>query len=201
MAVGTLEHPLFRTLVVCGASLVSVGCGGRTSDVDRSSAGGASEMTGGGGGSSAAAGAPGSGAQGGAQALCPHSCETYSQFTCDNYQSGTNCRCDAAAPRSSAECDVHWDFRCTSARMPPGCAPLITLGPSFGCRCSYELRPGDCARTSDFQCDQYRPVALGCRCDPTAPSGPADCEPSESFRCEEYDPNVGCRCAHVLPIR
>lgn len=212
MAVGTLEHPLFRTLVVCGASLVSAGCGGRTGSDGSASAGWAGiEVTGGSGGRSAgqagegglhAGSGSGQGARSGAQGLCPDHCESPSQFTCDDYRAGINCRCNGAAPKNAEACETRWDFRCATSVRPPECGlPTLTLGPTFGCGCSEGLRPEDCARTSQFLCEVYTPIAVGCRCDPEAPSVPEDCPSPARFSCQEYDPDIGCSCWEVLPIR
>jgi hypothetical protein len=206
VAAASGEHPLFRTLVVCGASLVGLSCGGRTAADDQPGAGatGVPEPESGRGGTRGAGGRDGKGgtdAVNSAETLCPAACASPAQFFCDDFKAGTNCRCNPDAPRTSKECAVHWDFHCASAAAPSRCTGSIAVGPTFGCRCSRELRPEDCKHTAHFRCDQYQRVALGCRCDPTAPSKPEDCTPPARFSCSEASPPIGCNCVELVPIR
>lgn len=195
MGAKSTEHPLLRTLVVCGASLVSLGCGGQTgSDGDAS------------GGGSAAAGsggrAGGGGQGGGTSVLCPEQCSSPSQFVCDDLSTRTNCRCDAERPLNADACETIWDLSCESAVLSPGCAPFITFGPRYSCECSTQRpHPEDCEHTAQFTCAAYEPVAEGCQCDPNAPTQPEDCAAGLQYRCWSSNPDVGCRCADIALIK
>ncbi len=205
MGVGSLEHPLFRALVVCGAALTSVGCGGKTGAEEPATggasgsgaSGGAPAMSGGGYGAVAQAGA--SGARG---VRCPADCESPAQFVCDDYFAGKNCRCKSDGPRSALDCAVEWDFTCAAAQRPSSCGVELVLGPDLDCSCAAgQLHPEDCEHTEQFQCSSYRPYPVGCHCEPNAPLKEEDCTTPARFGCLFYDPPAACSCSEVLPIR
>ena len=190
MGAKSKEHPLLRTLVVCGASLVGLGCGARTE-----SSGNAE------GGSSAASGQGGV-ASGVATVRCPEQCSSPAQYVCDELATGTSCHCDLDAPLRPDACETKWDFTCESVWPNAACEPFIALGPSFACTCSAQrLRPEDCQWTAQFSCSVFQPVAQGCHCDPSAPTGPADCVGRDAYRCYARNPDVGCRCEELTPIK
>ena len=195
MGARSKEHPLLRTLVVCGASLVGLGCGGRA-ESDGNAQGGGSAVAGSGGraGSSGEAGAT--------TVRCPEQCSSPAQYVCEDLAAGTNCRCDVDAPRTADACETIWDFSCKSAVIGAHCAPFIAFGPSLSCECSRErLRPEDCQLTAQFSCSVYGPVAEGCQCDPNAPTRPEDCAAGMQYTCHDRDPDIGCRCAEIALIK
>jgi hypothetical protein len=195
MGARSKEHPLLRTLVVCGASLVGLGCGGRA-ESDGKADGGGSAVAGSGGH------AGGSGGAGATTVRCPEQCASPAQFFCDDLSAGINCRCDADAPPSAEACETKWDFSCKSAAIGADCAPFITFGPRLSCECSHErLHPEDCQLTAQFSCAVYYPVAEGCQCNPNAPTGPEECPFGTQYRCEALDPEIGCRCAEIVLIK
>jgi hypothetical protein len=193
MGARSKEHPLLRTLVVCGASLVGLGCGARTESS------GTAE-----GGSSAASGQGGyaGGAGGAATIRCPEQCSSPAQLVCDDVAKGTNCRCDPDAPLDARACETIWDYGCESATAAPGCAPFIAFSPWISCTCSPDrLRPEDCESPTQFSCPVFEPVADGCYCDASAPRGPADCVGLQEYRCHYYKPDIACRCDKFVPIK
>jgi len=203
---GVGEHPLFRTLVVYGASLVSLSCGGRASPDDEARAG-AAGSGGAGSGTAGSAGVGGAGVSGGGHAgaagtlVCPQSCVAFAEYVCDDYQAGLGCHCDPGAPSSFRECEVRWDFQCTSSVSPAACGGIISIGNSFGCGCVRSLRPEDCEQPWHFQCDTYYPMGTLCECDPNAPSKPEDCPPPATLICEQKEPPAACHCVESIPIK
>lgn len=190
----TNEHPLLRTLVVCGASLVGLGCGGQAesgSDTD----GGRATIAGTGG----QAGAGGAGAA----VSCPLQCSSPAQFTCDDLSTRANCRCDVNAPLTANDCETIWDFSCKSGATGAECGQSVSLfSLSLSCECSAQaLRPEHCPSTAQFTCSVYEPVADGCWCDPSAPAGPEDCPDWQEYSCYDYDAEIGCRCIEIARIR
>jgi hypothetical protein len=193
MGASSKEHPLLRTLVVCGASLVGLGCGGRT-ETSGNADGGRSAVTGKGDPAGAGSAAP-------TTVRCPEQCSSPAQFVCDDLSTGTNCRCDTGAPLTAAACETIWDFGCESAVIGPDCAPFA-LGPRLSCTCSTErLRPQDCLSTAQFHCAVFEPLAEGCHCDTNAPMRPEDCIGRQEYDCYDYNPEIGCRCEEFTPIR
>lgn len=195
MGARSKEHPLLRTLVLCGASLVGLGCGGRA-ESDTNANGGRASVAGAGG---QAAGGGGSGA---VSIRCPEQCESPAQFVCAASATATGCRCDETAPPSAAACETVWDFNCKSLPLAPDCAPLIAFGPSLACTCAEgQLHPEDCERTSQFTCAVYQPAPEGCRCVPDAPQSAQECPAGMQYSCYERDPDIGCSCARIDLIK
>lgn len=189
------EHPLLRTLVVCGASLAGLGCGGQAEADGDASAGRASVA--GSGGQSA-----GSGGAAAATIRCPEQCRAPAQFTCDVASTALGCRCDEEAPLSAAACETVWDFNCKSLALAPDCAPFIAFRPSLSCSCAPgQIHPEDCERTSQFTCTEYEPVPQGCQCVLDAPKRPEDCPAGMQYSCYKFDPEIGCRCAEIARIK
>jgi hypothetical protein len=187
----TNEHPLLRTLVVCGASLVGLGCGART-ESGAESDGGRATVAG-------AAAQPGGAA---ATVSCPQQCSSPAQFTCDDLSARANCRCDSNAPLSADQCESIWDFSCKLGTTGTDCAPSAALLLSLSCECSTQrLRPEHCPSTAQFTCSVYQPVAEGCRCDPSAPAGPEDCPDWLEYSCYDHNAEIGCRCIEIARIR
>lgn len=195
MGPSSKEHPLLRTLVVCGASLLGLGCGGQAAsdgnaDGGRASVGGSGGQTSGSGGGAAT------------PIRCPEQCQAPAQFVCDDASTATNCRCDDEAPLSQAACETVWDFSCEFLSLAPDCAPFLTLNPKLACTCADgQLHPEDCEYTSQFTCAQYTPVADGCRCDADAPKGAQDCPEGMQYRCYQLNPEVGCSCDKIELIK
>lgn len=195
MGPSSKEHPLLRTLVVCGASLLGLGCGGQAAsdgnaDGGRASVGGSGGQTSGSGGGAAT------------PIRCPEQCQAPAQFVCDDASTATNCRCDDEAPLSQAACETVWDFSCEFLALAPDCAPFLTLNPKLACTCAGgQLHPEDCEYTSQFTCAQYTPVADGCRCDADAPKGAQDCPEGMQYRCYQLNPEVGCSCDKIELIK
>lgn len=195
MGARSTEHPLLKTLVVCGASLVSLGCGGQTAAELNASRGGSAA-----GGAGGHAGAGGQG--GGTSVLCPEHCSSRAQYVCDDLSARTNCRCDAARPIEADDCESTWDFSCQSGVAAPGCAQFIAFSPSFACECLPErLHPEDCDHTAQFTCTAYEPVAQNCQCVPNAPTQPEQCPAGSQYLCHSSDPDVGCQCAVITLIK
>ncbi|HEX2873173.1 MAG TPA: hypothetical protein VHP33_18055 [Polyangiaceae bacterium] len=194
MGAGLKEHPLLRTLVVCGASLAGLGCGGRA-EADADASGGRASAGGSGGQAAGSAGAA-------VSIRCPEQCQSPAQFVCDVASTATGCRCDDQAPLSAAACETIWDFSCKSLALAPDCAPFLGFGPSLSCTCAEgRLHPEDCERTSQFTCSTYGPVADGCQCVLDAPARAEDCPPWTQYSCYKLDPEIGCHCAEIALIK
>lgn len=182
------DHPLLRTLVVCGVSLVGLGCGGKAATRDGSEGG--------------AFGSSSTAPVGGAAAVCPEHCSSPAQYFCDESSTPARCYCDAAAPRAASECVSVWDFSCGSPRIADDCAPFIALGATLSCECSSgRPHPEDCEFSARFRCAAYEPSAVSCACDTGGPIGPADCAPGEQYSCYYREPDVDCRCARIEFIK
>jgi hypothetical protein len=177
----------FHTLVVVGASLA--GCGGKTATeqtepVQTTSTGGSESSLGGAGRSSITK---------------PSDCAYDGQFTCDNYDTLANCRCNADAPQDSSACTSPFDYACeqiacrTDTNQP-------CLGPiNVGCYCDPSaLKPTDCPTPEQFFCDHFENNYFAdCMCR-TPAVDLAACD--FGYCCQSASPRFGCQCCPA-PIR
>lgn len=120
----------------------------------------------------------------------PWSCESFAQFTCDDYLARTGCRCEADNPGAIAECPEPWQFQCATELddPPPGqqADVLVTYAQGVGCHCDpTTLAPSGCLLPHHYRCQSYYPTLRDCACDETAPS------PDDDFICC-YGEDWGC---------
>ncbi|HYQ02376.1 MAG TPA: hypothetical protein VER96_27070 [Polyangiaceae bacterium] len=182
----------YHTLVVVGASLSGCAAKVERSSVPNDANAGSAGSVGG------ATGDAATGAATGYSVTNPKQCTFDGAFTCADYESLTDCHCEANAPRAPLDCSSPFAYSCRALNVIdslPDAGLGLTTTHTVGCHCQPNyLTPSDCELPTQFICESVEYGYSGCRCDPNLPQSAAECRPGEWLSCQSDSPRFGCHC-------